>query len=189
VNQPAELGRQLERHAAFAPFMDYGGGKYGLAILSRFPIRQVHEVPLPKGNEPRTALAVEVVLPNNQVIMAVNIHFDWVRDDTFRYRQAELLAAYLEGLTMPYVLVGDFNDTPPSRTLQLMRIVSTEAEKQGPQTNTYPADKPSKQIDYLFVGPQARWNILKTEVVDEPVASDHRPVRAALQLLPPTANN
>src|SRR4030095_9008951 len=58
--QADELGRMLGLHAAFGKFMDYQGGGYGLAILSRFPILSSSPVRLPDGNEPRVALVAEV---------------------------------------------------------------------------------------------------------------------------------
>ena len=45
-----------------------------------------------------------------------NVSFDWVEDDKFRFMQAETLAEYLDTLTLPYLLIGDFNDPPNSRT-------------------------------------------------------------------------
>ena len=42
-----------------------------------------------------------------------------MRDDGFRFAQAEALSKYLDGLKTPYILLGDFNDLPESRTLAL----------------------------------------------------------------------
>ena len=36
VDQPEFLGNQLDLESAFGAFMDYQGGEYGMAILSRF---------------------------------------------------------------------------------------------------------------------------------------------------------
>ena len=70
-------------HAAFGSFFDYDGGKYGMARAWLYPIRKVENLRLP-GNEPRTALVVEVVLPNDQSMLVINVHLDWVKDDKFR---------------------------------------------------------------------------------------------------------
>jgi len=40
IDQANALGKQLEMHSAFGSFMDYQGGRYGLAILSKYPINR-----------------------------------------------------------------------------------------------------------------------------------------------------
>ena len=49
---------------------------------------------------------------------------------------------------------------------------------------TYHAKNPSKQIDYILYRPSKSWKVLKTKVLEEPIASDHRPILAVLQFLP-----
>lgn len=182
VNQAAELGKQLNMHAAFGSFMNYQGGKYGLAVLSRYPIVSVAPIRLPDGNEPRLALAVEVKLPNNRNVVVVNLHFDWVADDAFRYQQAETLKEHLDQLEAPYLLLGDFNDKPGSRTLNLLSEGCLAAEKPLAQRSTWPSQDPRIEIDFLFASPTSSWNVSKTRVVEEAVASDHRPVFAEFVL-------
>lgn len=182
VNQASVLGESLGMHAAFGPFMDFQGGQYGMAILSRYPICSVEPVELPEGNEPRVALVVEVQLPNTRRLKIISVHFDWVRDDSYRYAQAQVLADYIKTLTVPFVLMGDFNDTPESRTLDLFREVADEMRKPAERAATIPAEKPAAEIDYIFVGPASSWKLGSAEVIEEKMASDHRPVMAELQL-------
>ncbi len=184
VNQAAELGDKLEMHAAFGPFMNHDGGRYGMAVLSRYPIQDIQEIALPLGNEPRIALAVEVLLPDNNRVLVVNVHFDWVDDDTFRFAQAQHLANFLQQQEIPYVLLGDFNDQPDSRTLQLFRKIAIEATKPTGQSNTWPADHPKKEIDFIFAAPAHLWQVPTASVISEALASDHRPVQAMLELKP-----
>ena len=51
VPQADSLGRLLGMSAAFGGFMDYQGGQYGMAILSRYPIVSINPIRLPNGNE------------------------------------------------------------------------------------------------------------------------------------------
>lgn len=179
VDQAAQLGRQLNMHHAFAPFMDYDGGRYGLAVLSRYPINRADAIPLPRGNEPRVALAVDVRLPDNTSIVVVNLHFDWVDDDRFRFAQATALKQYLERLDKrgkPYLLLGDFNDKPDSRTVRLFSETMAAAEKPADNRFTFASNNPNIEIDFIFAAPASRWLIDKVEVIDEALASDHRPV-------------
>jgi endonuclease/exonuclease/phosphatase family metal-dependent hydrolase len=182
VNQPRELGRRLGMHPAFGSFMDYGGGRYGLAVLSRWPLVDVRAVRLPDGNEPRVALLVEVRLPSGETLTVVNVHLDWVEDDGFRFAQGQALANELAGLSGPYVLLGDFNDVPSSRTLALFLASARAAEKPVEARFTWDAERPSTEIDHVLVSPPKRWRVERVEVVPERSASDHRPVVADLVL-------
>lgn len=183
-DQAVQLGQKLGMHHAFAPFMDYDGGRYGLAVLSRYPIQKATIVKLPVGNEPRVALAAKVTLPDQSSITVVNVHFDWVRDDQFRFAQATVLKDYLDALKTPYILMGDFNDVPESRTLKLLSQGTVEAKKPANDHFTFSATRPSIEIDFIFAAPQAQWTVGEVAVVVEPVASDHRPVVAELKLQP-----
>jgi endonuclease/exonuclease/phosphatase family metal-dependent hydrolase len=182
VNQTRELSRLLGMHPAFGKFMNHDGGRYGMAILSKHPLIRIESVVLPQGGEPRIALAVEVLLPNNERLTVVNVHFDWLKNDKDRFAQAEKLGTYLKELKTPYLLVGDFNDRPGSRTLDLFSQGTVEAFKPRDQRATFPADAPTVEIDFIFGGPNNRWSFSETEVIDEQVASDHRPVRTTFQL-------
>ena len=184
ADQAAELGRALGMHHAFASFMDYQGGRYGMAILSRLPIRAQRVIELPPGDEPRIALLVEVETHDGALVSIVGVHFNWVQDDTLRFAQAEALCATLDALATPYLVVGDFNDEPGSRTLALFEARARLAAKPEGARFTYPADAPRKEIDFVYAAPPARWDVREVRVVDERLASDHRPVLAVLQVRP-----
>ncbi|WP_425398845.1 endonuclease/exonuclease/phosphatase family protein [Aeoliella sp.] len=183
-NMMRELASRLQMHAAFAPFMPLDEGRYGIGLLSRYPIQQVRSVPLPEGNEPRVALAVEVLLPDGSTLTVVNIHFDWVSDDSFRWKQATALRDSLNEYDTPLLLIGDFNDRPGSRTLKMIQKNFREAEKVGMNKATWPANAPEREIDFLFVDRKHDWNLQGAVVAEESLASDHRPVVAVMSLTP-----
>jgi endonuclease/exonuclease/phosphatase family metal-dependent hydrolase len=180
VPQADSLGQLLGMESAFGAFMPYQDGEYGLAILSRHPIVRAHPLRLPDGNEPRVALLAELVLPGADTIVVVTVHFDWVRNDTLRHAQAVALAAVLDTLARPYVLVGDFNDQPGSRTLELFTTRATEAAKPVDDRFTFSSTEPTQEIDFIFASPASAWRVGAARVIDEPLASDHRPVIARL---------
>jgi endonuclease/exonuclease/phosphatase family metal-dependent hydrolase len=181
VPQAERMGGLLGLHHAFGRFMDFQGGAYGMAILTRHPIVATHAVRLPDGNEPRVALTVEIRLPDGRRLTIVNVHFDWVRDDGFRFAQAEALAKYLDALETPYILLGDFNDVPESRTLALFKARAAEAAKPAADRFTFSSTEPAREIDFIFVAPAAEWRTRDVRVIDERIASDHRPVVAVLE--------
>ncbi|MCU0710637.1 MAG: endonuclease/exonuclease/phosphatase family protein [Pirellula sp.] len=182
VDQPEFLAKKLGMNPAFGKFMDYDGGQYGLAILSKHPILESEVIELPRGNEPRVALAALVQIPNGEKITVVNLHFDWVNDDRFRYAQASKLREHLDRLKTPYLLLGDFNDQSGSRTLDLLGRDNLEAVKPTENRFTFPAKNPDIEIDFLFGSPKNRWEFLETMVVPETMASDHRPIRTTFRL-------
>lgn len=181
VNQAAELGRALRMHSAFGKFMDHDGGRYGMGILSKYPIVEVTSLELPAGGEPRIALMAKVQLPNDQRVLIVNVHFDWIDDDKVRFAQALKLQQHLKTVDLPIVLLGDFNDQPDSRTLKLFADF-LEADKPDGGNLTWPANKPEVEIDFIFAAPASHWSANATRVVPETVVSDHRPVVTELTL-------
>lgn len=184
VDQAQWLGEHLDMHAAFAPFMDYDGGRYGMAVLSRYPIEKTEAVNLPLGREPRVALAIRVALPDGNKLTLVNVHFDYIRDDTVRFEQATKVREFMQALSNPAILLGDFNDIPESRTVKLFAEGFVEAEKPADDPFTFSAEEPKREIDFLFASPAERWAAKMAKVINEPLASDHRPVLAVLQLQP-----
>ena len=185
VDQAAWLGDRLGMHAAFGSFMDYQGGRYGLAILSRFPIDSSVPWRLSDGHEPRVALAIGVTPSAGNPISVVCVHFDWVDDDGFRFTQATETMDRLLDLDTPWIVLGDFNDTPQSRTMRTFRARGRDAVKPAGSRATFPADDPRVEIDFILTGPGDRWRTGDVEVVPESTASDHRPVIAVLSS-PPT---
>ena len=176
VDQAAALGESLGMHHAFGSFMDHDGGRYGMAILSRWPIASIDSWRLPTGNEPRIALAIEIDPPGFGRCTIVDVHFDWVADDGFRFAQAEVVAARLADLDRPWILLGDFNDTPGTRTRGRLGGLGREGDRPPEASNTWPADAPAVDIDSIIAGPVEAWAAFDLRVVPEAIASDHRPV-------------
>ncbi len=95
VDEAAELGRLTGMHAVFGKAMDFNGGQYGEAILSRYPFEStnLHALPQIKGREPRGALDVQIKV-EGQPLRFISTHWDHLDDDSNRIPQvtAELIA-------------------------------------------------------------------------------------------------
>ncbi|HET9065572.1 MAG TPA: endonuclease/exonuclease/phosphatase family protein [Gemmatimonadales bacterium] len=181
IDEAATLGTLLGMQHAFAEFMDYDGGRYGLALLSRHPIIATERIALPDGpEEPRAALRATIVLPGNDTIDVVVVHFDWLANDAARYRQATTLIGRLTERPRPWIVLGDFNDTPGSRTLRLFRNLVEPAPKLADSSLTFSSTSPTKEIDFIF-GSRGDWDVDWVTAITEPMASDHRPVVAAMR--------
>ena len=186
VDQLDVLMRLTRLYGAFGKSLDYQGGDYGIAILSRWPITGHQTVRLrvdpPQVRaggsiEPRVAL---VVTTNGFRI--INTHLDASREETFRLMEiADLLPEIKR--QKPLFAGGDFNAEPNSnvhvRVTELLRDAWLECGEG--ESLTYPADTPIKRIDYLFLPPDARCT--SARVIDTK-ASDHRPVLITVRRAP-----
>jgi len=180
TDQAAELGNLLGMEHAFGAFMSFQGGEYGLAVLSRFPILKAIRHVLPRGAEPRCALEIQVQ-PSGvpKPVSFVCVHMDWTKDSR-RLPQMSTLLDKLATRPHPVILAGDFNAKRDEPSMQALYASGwTVLPKQG-AAQTYPADKPSTEIDYIVTRGLST-NATST-VIAETIASDHRPLQAELHL-------
>lgn len=178
VDQIAVLGEITGMHAAFGGFFDYQGGRYGMGILSRYPILAYENHRLPDGLEPRTALAARIDV-NGTELVVVGIHL--YATDEERLAQAKRLIELLQGETAPVILAGDFNSTADSEVMALFARPWQIPDK-GDDNLTFPSDAPDREIDYVIYRPADRFEVIGHWPVDEPLVSDHRPLILDLQL-------
>ncbi len=186
VDQPAELARLTEFKSVFGENIPLQGGGYGNAVLSRFPIvrHQNHQLPNVDAGEQRGVLELEISLPGwEQPLVVLATHLDHRRDDRERRASAtainDLAAKHGD---RPMVLAGDLNATPESAVLA--EIGKLWQRSNDESQATIPVDMPARQIDYVLLRPRKFWKVIATTVLDEPVASDHRPILAEVELLP-----
>src|SRR5688572_28353748 len=186
VDEAVELGRLTGMNAVFGKAMDYSGGGYGQAILSRWPIKKhfVHQLPQRAGREPRVLLVGTIENAKGSFVFA-STHLDHEIEEV-RVEQARAINRILiqQDQKTPVVLAGDFNAVAESETMQeLFKMwIDTAGDSAAP---TIPARNPRRRIDYILVarGANGAWKTLRSEVLNEPVASDHRPVKVELELV------
>ncbi len=183
VDQAAALGALLGMHHRFGKFMDFQGGQYGLAILSRFPVQKSIRHQLAPGAEPRCALEV-TVQPSADAppLSFVSIHNDWTRE-AFRMAQVADLLAGLKQRTHPVILAGDFNAEPEAESLARLRTAGFLILPKKKDAKTFPSPSPKVEIDYFMTRGFPFVNPPLTIVHDERLASDHRPIVMELPFL------
>jgi len=192
VDQPAVLSESTGFHVAFGSTLDYQGGEYGIAILSRWPIlydtlvRLGVNPPQERAGgayEPRGALQAEIASEQG-TLYAINSHLDPSASDWFRMQEVAAVRKLADSLLAsgdPVVVGGDFNSEPGSNVVDWMTTAgwrdawATCGEGAG---LTYPAAAPVKRIDYLFISPQL---VCESATVIETTTSDHRPVLFVLR--------
>ena len=99
-------------YALFVPAMDFDGGQYGTAILSRYPIAAAERHPLPSaGYEPRAFGYVTLTLGEGSTLTFLNTHLSYESAEQQKIQMRYLADWMAENLPAdtPAVLTGDFN--------------------------------------------------------------------------------
>lgn len=195
VDQPAELARLTSMSVVFGRNIDYDGGGYGTAVLTRIPVRSSESVKLksfymstPQHAEQRAVQFIELGEPDSRSLLFLCTHLDYRAKDDERFNSAVTINGLMRKRgDAPAIIAGDFNAVPESRVIREFekewKIVGRDGESTQPQTAllTFPASKPNRWLDYVMVRPANHWQVVESRVLEEPVASDHRPVLAVLR--------
>ena len=136
-----------------------GSAAYGVALLSRYPVRSWRVVRLPSlptrvpkvfrgrrrpilvDDEPRVAVAAGVDGPFGEVTVA-NTHLSFI--PAWNALQLRRLVRSLAGTPEPLVVMGDLNMDPPKPA----RISGMRPLASG---LTFPQDHPCRQLDHVLV--------------------------------------
>src|SRR5690606_29946096 len=78
INQAQAIAEKLGMNYYFAKAIDYQGGEYGTAVLSRFPISNMQTVklPNPENKEQRVLALAEVSLPGDVTVRFGSTHLE-----------------------------------------------------------------------------------------------------------------
>ena len=169
-----QIAQLTGMHSEYFPAIEFDGGKYGIGILSKVKPLTVNGYPLPGKEEERALLVAEF-----QDYIFACTHLSLTEED--RLESLEIIGKIAGASHKPFYLAGDLNDEPDSRFIeglqQNFRILN---DLKG---MTFPAPLPDRTIDYIAVWKQTapKLDVVDTEVVDEPLASDHRPVTVILR--------
>lgn len=183
VDQAAELGKLTGMHAEFAKAIDYQGGEYGLAILSRWPIKdlKVHELPRKEKQEQRIVMEARIKPEGRPAFTFLNTHLQHDNNAT-REQQAARINELFSQASGPVILAGDLNARPGSNPIKFLSQHWTFATTPGDKNLlTIPSDTPKQQIDYIVFKPADRFKVIESKVIGEKTASDHRPVYSVLE--------
>lgn len=184
IDQAAELAELTGLRHAYGKAMDYQGGAYGQALLSRWPLEEftVHPLPNPAKVEPRIAISAIVRPPGMPAVRVIGTHLDASREDTARLQQAAALNELFAKDDTLTVLMGDLNARPESAVMKPLFAVWADASIGNPLP-TIPAKKPTGRIDYVLLRPAGVWRVMSSTVLPEAIASDHRPLFVELAFL------
>ena len=123
LDEAKKLGELTGMHAYFAKAMDYDGGQYGDAVLSRYPIEDSFRYVLPfkvAGSEPRDIAMIKINAEGKALLFAAT-HLDHLAADENRIYQANIIVEdILPDLKLPLIIGGDLNARPESETIGIL---------------------------------------------------------------------
>lgn len=164
-----DIADEVQMYDTYLPAISFDGGKYGIGILSKVEPLCVKRYALPGREEERALLVAEF-----QDFIFACTHLSLTKED--RMASLEIIFSASKEHSKPFYLAGDFNDTPGSEFIGKLQENFTVLNFSN--EFTFPADTPNRTLDYIVVyTPTAEGvEIVGEEVLNEPVASDHRPV-------------
>jgi endonuclease/exonuclease/phosphatase family metal-dependent hydrolase len=190
----------------FKSFQTSRTDRYGDAIFSKYPIVKFDTIAASKILNMRTAYADIKI--NNKIIRVYCVHLAAVEiksqaknvllkgnvstdessfiitkvNNAFLRRsfQVDKIKRHMQDCPYPYIVTGDFNDTPISFAVNEIGdgLKNAFREKGKGFVNTYYSYFPL-HIDNIFVSPQ--FDVLSYKALDEEV-SDHKPIVAYVKL-------
>ncbi|MCU1370921.1 MAG: metal-dependent hydrolase [Ilumatobacteraceae bacterium] len=149
-------------------------GTWGVALLSRLPVRSTRIVDLGRMVErwdvaDRYAILAEVAVGSTPVTVTA-LHLSFALPNALA--QLRRLGGYLPG-HRPSVVIGDCNLWGP------MAATVVRGHRRAVRGRTWPAARPHSQLDHILVSPSIR---VVSSAVLPPAGSDHLPVQAELEV-------
>lgn len=177
IDQTALLAESTGMRGVFAKAINYGGGGYGVAILSKDEAISTNRVAL-AGDEARVLLVCEY----SDMFVATS-HLD--NNAAKRLESIATITGELAKCaeSKPVFFMGDLNATPQSETMgALKRFVTVLTPESGIATLNSHRNKGDYVIDYITIDSAHKDDyILKDAyLIDERNASDHAPLAVEL---------
>ena len=199
-------------HYYFKPSTDNGYEAIGMAIFSKFPIKNKGNIQFAKKMNWNEAIWVDLK-KDDKIFRVYNVHLQSIRfqPEDYKYlenvkqkidtdvesskkigsrlktafikrsNQVKMVKSHSDSCTVPYIITGDFNDTPISYTIKTISkgLNNSFREKGSGFGVTYNGAFPNFQIDYIFTSPEFS---VKNYLIINKKMSDHFPVRSDVEL-------
>lgn len=187
VDQPKTIANAAKiANYKFFSFMNYRGGKFGIAILSKMKLLnpQTHALPSVIDNISITsnnAVGTATIQANGQNIFLLCLHLS-VYESENKAQLHYVIDNILNKVNMPTIIAGDFNSLPSSSTIKLLTDARFVRTNSNPQNFTIPCTAPNREIDFIAFRNAPKWSINSHVVVTGTNASDHLPIVASLKI-------
>ncbi len=177
TDQAQLLAQKLGMTAYFGKAINYDGGGYGVAILSKFALSNSVTYPLPEtanpSSEDRVLAVSSINFRNGRSIYFGSTHLDVTNAGNRDLQAAEINR--IAGLqSAPFIVAGDMNADPQSNAIQILeqKFIRTCSSCDF----TIPVNNPTKTIDHIAFTKGAAISVRFTKAIQEKYASDHLPV-------------
>ena len=201
-------------HYYFRPSSENDYEATGLAIFSKYPIKNRGNISFAPGRGGNESIFVDVEV-NKKLIRVYNVHLQSIAFNKQDYQyldkvtkkmdpelvpskrilsmlnnaflkrsgQVDIMRAHMNACEKPFLIAGDFNDTPASYAVtQLTSSLNNSFVKKGKGFGrTYNGKFPNFQIDYIAATKD--FKVINQRIVEAKL-SDHFPVRSDLSLNP-----
>lgn len=169
IDQPAVLANRLGYEYVFAQSIEYQGGAYGLAVLSRLPLAAVERISLDAAAASERRIGLDVtVCAGPSPLRIVSTHLDYIVEANVQNTR-DLLAA-VDGAGGALLLAGDFNVEPEAPSIQdVLAAGFYDVLAARDPAPTYGG----RRIDYFFADARLSRAVISGEVM-ETADSDHR---------------
>lgn len=170
-----ELAKLTNMHESYAAAIKYQGGSYGIGILSKEKPLHAQIIPMPGREEKRTMLIAEFP---EYVFCAT--HQSLTPED--QVASVKLIQKALKEVKKPILFAGDMNAKPADKPqIELKKFLIPLNDT---SSSTFPSDKPEDCIDYIYAykNNKYRFNVEQRSVINESMASDHRPVQVIVNI-------
>lgn len=199
------------RYYYFEPTLSSNSEAIGLAIFSKYPIKNKGYIAFENGGNGSIYVDLEV---NKKILRVYGLHLQSISFDKEDYSyldkvkemdakvgstkrilkmlksafqkravQVNMMKKHMRSCTTPYIVAGDFNDTPASYTVAKMTdsLHNAFIKKGQGMGKTYNGKFPNFQIDYIATTKD--FDIINYRIIEAKL-SDHYPVRSDVYLRP-----
>jgi endonuclease/exonuclease/phosphatase family metal-dependent hydrolase len=172
ANQAKCIATAMEMKAISASAMRFGGGFYGLAILTKHAVNTVMTIPVPWTSHAKEARILTAIIGPLLPGIA-NVHLNHEPPGAARN---ELLRLLPQVPAWVRILIGDFNH-PPGEGLPAPWLEKSSATN-GRYMPTWPSSSPRAALDRIIVKDGTLQ--IKARIIAEPI-TDHLPLYAELE--------
>lgn len=162
-----------------------GSSPYGNAVICAKNIKSAETVKIPDpvfkfpwaSYESRCIIRATAELDGAEIMLLV-CHMGLVKSE--KRNAVKEICRILDSSTLPCILMGDFNTTPENKLLHPIRkrMKDADALAEAKGYPTYPSDKPTEKLDYIFYrGLECTY----CEAIKR-VVSDHLPIIAEFRI-------
>lgn len=167
----------------FSKSMNYQGGGFGPALLSRYPFYKVEKTVFrhDQAREDRSTAWIYIQLPGGVDLRVGTLHLSLETSQLTVQHFASINKAFFaaDELT-PALMIGDYNAAPGSDPINYVKNKWQEViPNMGP---TWPSDKPTTQLDHIMGFPKMAWECVEYKLLAHPELSDHCFILADLKL-------